>query len=118
VSGCRGSCLQCDVNGAVALQAPGGTPTGTGTFIERTVLVDVDQSMSCMTEETLGATGDQGGRLRSTLIRRFAVRRSVWPLRPTRAGEVRPAHRLTPVPRTVVRLLDWGHLRLGEPMQN
>jgi acyl-CoA reductase-like NAD-dependent aldehyde dehydrogenase len=35
-------------------QLAGGKPTGTGTFFEPTVLVDVDQSMSCMTEETLG----------------------------------------------------------------
>jgi acyl-CoA reductase-like NAD-dependent aldehyde dehydrogenase len=34
----------------------GGKPTGTGTFFEPTVLVDVDQSMSCMTEETFGPT--------------------------------------------------------------
>jgi acyl-CoA reductase-like NAD-dependent aldehyde dehydrogenase len=34
----------------------GGKPTGTGTFFEPTVLVDVDHSMSCMTEETFGPT--------------------------------------------------------------
>ena len=33
----------------------GGKPTGrTGTFFEPTVLADVDDSMSCMTEETFG----------------------------------------------------------------
>lgn len=34
----------------------GGKPTGTGTFFEPTVLADVDQSMSCMIEETFGPT--------------------------------------------------------------
>ncbi|MGX9672888.1 aldehyde dehydrogenase family protein [Mycobacterium sp. HM-7] len=32
----------------------GGKPTGTGTFYEPTVLVDVQQSMSCVREETFG----------------------------------------------------------------
>ncbi len=41
-------------SGARALT--GGKPTGAGTFFEPTVLVDVDQSMSCMTEETFGPT--------------------------------------------------------------
>ncbi|MPY99466.1 MAG: aldehyde dehydrogenase family protein [Actinophytocola sp.] len=34
----------------------GGKPTGTGTFFEPTVLVDVDHSMACMREETFGPT--------------------------------------------------------------
>ncbi|MEU8899265.1 aldehyde dehydrogenase family protein [Nocardia sp. NPDC048505] len=34
----------------------GGKPTGTGTFFEPTVLVDVDHTMSCLTEETFGPT--------------------------------------------------------------
>jgi acyl-CoA reductase-like NAD-dependent aldehyde dehydrogenase len=34
----------------------GGRRTGTGTFFEPTVLVDVDHSMLCMTEETFGPT--------------------------------------------------------------
>lgn len=41
---------------AGARAVTGGKPTGTGTFFEPTVLVDVDQSMSCMTEETFGPT--------------------------------------------------------------
>ncbi|WP_324193024.1 aldehyde dehydrogenase family protein [Nocardia transvalensis] len=55
---------QCDIvarhvddalaKGARALT--GGKPTGTGTFFEPTVLVDVDHRMSCMTEETFGPT--------------------------------------------------------------
>ncbi|WP_405485150.1 aldehyde dehydrogenase family protein [Nocardia sp. NBC_00511] len=36
--------------------ATGGRPTSVGTFFEPTVLVDVDQSMSCIREETFGPT--------------------------------------------------------------
>lgn len=51
--------VQRHVDGAVAAGArvvTGGKPTGTGTFFQPTVLVDVDHSMSCMTEETFGPT--------------------------------------------------------------
>ncbi|TDH53152.1 aldehyde dehydrogenase family protein [Mycobacterium eburneum] len=34
----------------------GGKPTGPGLFLEPTVLIDVDHSMSCMREETFGPT--------------------------------------------------------------
>lgn len=34
----------------------GGEPTGVGTAFEPTILVDVDQSMTCMREETFGPT--------------------------------------------------------------
>ncbi|MGA5463919.1 aldehyde dehydrogenase family protein [Mycobacterium sp. NPDC050041] len=47
------------VDSAVAAGArvlTGGKPTGIGTFFEPTVLVDVDHSMACMTEETFGPT--------------------------------------------------------------
>ncbi|MGW6378082.1 aldehyde dehydrogenase family protein [Rhodococcus sp. NPDC055112] len=39
-----------------ATAAIGGAPTGEGTFFEPTVLVDVDHTMACMTEETFGPT--------------------------------------------------------------
>ena len=51
--------VQRHVDEAVAKGArvlTGGKPTGRGTFFEPTVLVDVDHSMSCMTEETFGPT--------------------------------------------------------------
>jgi acyl-CoA reductase-like NAD-dependent aldehyde dehydrogenase len=51
--------VQRHVDEAIAAGAKavtGGKSTGTGTFFEPTVLVDVDQSMSCMTEETFGPT--------------------------------------------------------------
>ena len=41
---------------AGARATTGGKPTGIGTFFEPTVLVDVDQSMTCITEETFGPT--------------------------------------------------------------
>jgi acyl-CoA reductase-like NAD-dependent aldehyde dehydrogenase len=47
------------VNEAIAAGArvlTGGKPAATGTFFEPTVLADVEQSMSCMTEETFGPT--------------------------------------------------------------
>jgi acyl-CoA reductase-like NAD-dependent aldehyde dehydrogenase len=45
-----------DAVGEGARVLTGGKPTGVGTFFEPTVLVDVDQSMSCMQEETFGPT--------------------------------------------------------------
>jgi acyl-CoA reductase-like NAD-dependent aldehyde dehydrogenase len=51
--------VQRHVDAAIAAGAKvvtGGKPTGAGTFFEPTVLVDVDQSMSCMTDETFGPT--------------------------------------------------------------
>jgi len=42
--------------GAGAKVLTGGKATGEGTFFEPTVLVDVEHSMSCMTEETFGPT--------------------------------------------------------------
>ena len=51
--------VQRHVDEAVAAGArvtTGGKPTGVGTFFKPTVLADVDQSMSCMSEETFGPT--------------------------------------------------------------
>ncbi|MGH3594855.1 MAG: aldehyde dehydrogenase family protein [Mycobacterium sp.] len=51
--------VQRHVDDAVAAGATvvtGGKPTGAGTFFQPTVLVDVQQSMTCMTEETFGPT--------------------------------------------------------------
>lgn len=47
------------VDAAVAAGArvtTGGKPTGVGTFFQPTVLADVDQSMTCISEETFGPT--------------------------------------------------------------
>jgi acyl-CoA reductase-like NAD-dependent aldehyde dehydrogenase len=51
--------VQGHVDEAIAAGAraiTGGKPTGTGAFFQPTVLVDVNQSMTCMTEETFGPT--------------------------------------------------------------
>lgn len=51
--------VQRHVDEAIAAGAratTGGKPTGVGTFFEPTVLVDVNHSMSCISEETFGPT--------------------------------------------------------------
>ncbi|MGV0625609.1 aldehyde dehydrogenase family protein [Mycolicibacter minnesotensis] len=45
-----------EATAAGARLVTGGRPTGVGTHFAPTVLVDVDQSMSCVTEETFGPT--------------------------------------------------------------
>jgi acyl-CoA reductase-like NAD-dependent aldehyde dehydrogenase len=45
-----------DAVAAGATVVTGGRPTGTGTFFQPMVLVDVQHSMTCMTEETFGPT--------------------------------------------------------------
>jgi acyl-CoA reductase-like NAD-dependent aldehyde dehydrogenase len=45
-----------DAIAAGARVTTGGRPGAVGTFYQPTVLVDVDQSMTCMTEETFGPT--------------------------------------------------------------
>lgn len=45
-----------EATAAGARVVTGGKPTGVGTFFAPTVLADVDQTMSCITEETFGPT--------------------------------------------------------------
>ena len=62
----------------------GGKPTGVGTFFEPTVLVDVDQSMSCMTEETFGPTlpvvkvADEDEAIRLANDSNYGLSATVW----------------------------------------
>ena len=62
----------------------GGKATGVGTFFEPTVLADVDQSMSCMTEETFGPTlpvvkvADEAEAIRLANDSVFGLSASVW----------------------------------------
>jgi len=83
---------QCDivarhVDEAVAAGArvlTGGRPTGVGTFFEPTVLVDVDQSMSCIREETFGPTlpvvrvADEAEAIRLANDSPYGLSASVW----------------------------------------
>ncbi|WP_435874030.1 aldehyde dehydrogenase family protein [Nocardia fluminea] len=68
--------------GAKALT--GGKATGPGTFFEPTVLVDVDHSMSCITEETFGPTipvmkvADEAEAIRLANDSIFGLSASVW----------------------------------------
>ncbi|KAA0022072.1 aldehyde dehydrogenase family protein [Antrihabitans cavernicola] len=62
----------------------GGKATGVGTFFEPTVLVDVDHSMSCITEETFGPTipvikvADEAEAIRLANDSTFGLSATVW----------------------------------------
>ncbi|MCX5045113.1 aldehyde dehydrogenase family protein [Aldersonia sp. NBC_00410] len=68
--------------GATALT--GGKPSGTGTFFPPTVLIDVDHTMSCITEETFGPTipvmkvADEAEAIRLANDSIFGLSASVW----------------------------------------
>ncbi|MBF6522149.1 aldehyde dehydrogenase family protein [Nocardia farcinica] len=79
--------VQRHVEEAVAAGAKvltGGKRTGQGTFFEPTVLVDVDQSMSCITEETFGPTlpvvkvADEDEAIRFANDSIYGLSASVW----------------------------------------
>ena len=62
----------------------GGRATGVGTFFEPTVLVDVDQSMSCIREETFGPTipvikvADEAEAIRLANDSTYGLSATVW----------------------------------------
>jgi len=95
--------------GAKALT--GGNRAPHGTFFEPTVLVDVDHSMTCMTEETFGPTmpimkvadGDEAVRLANDS--RYGLSASVWTRNTARAQHV-------------ARQLDVGAVNINDVMSN
>lgn len=79
--------VQRHVDEAIAAGAratTGGKPTGVGTFFEPTVLVDVEQTMSCVTEETFGPiipimkVADEDEAVRLANDSRYGLSASVW----------------------------------------
>jgi acyl-CoA reductase-like NAD-dependent aldehyde dehydrogenase len=79
--------VQRHVDEAIAAGAKatiGGKPTGAGMFFEPTVLIDVDHSMSCITEETFGPTlpvmkvADEAEAIRMANDSAFGLSATVW----------------------------------------
>jgi acyl-CoA reductase-like NAD-dependent aldehyde dehydrogenase len=106
--------VQRHVDEAIAAGAravTGGKPTGTGTFFEPTVLVDVDQSMSCMTEETFGPTipvvkvADETEAIRLANDSVYGLSATVW-TRDKERGE------------RIARRLDVGAVNINDMMSN
>jgi acyl-CoA reductase-like NAD-dependent aldehyde dehydrogenase len=89
----------------------GGKPTGTGTFFEPTVLVDVDQSMACTTEETSGPTlpvlkvADEAEAIRLANDSTYGLSATVW-TRDKERGE------------RIARQLDVGAVNVNDMMSN
>jgi acyl-CoA reductase-like NAD-dependent aldehyde dehydrogenase len=89
----------------------GGRPTGVGTFFQPTVLADVDQSMSCMREETFGPTlpvvkvADEDEAIRLANDSRYGLSATVWTSDPAR-GE------------RVARRIEAGAVNINDAMAN
>ncbi|MEW6472012.1 MAG: aldehyde dehydrogenase family protein [Actinomycetota bacterium] len=102
------------VDGAVAGGAKaltGGRRTGTGTFFEPTVLVDVDHSMACMRDETFGPTipvmkvADADDAVRLVNDSPYGLSATVW-TRDRRRGE------------TLARRLEAGAVNVNDVLTN
>jgi acyl-CoA reductase-like NAD-dependent aldehyde dehydrogenase len=117
--GAMATAAQCDivrrhVDEAIAGGArltTGGRPTGVGTFFQPTVLADVDQSMSCMTEETFGPTlpvvkvADEDEAIRLANDSNYGLSATVW-TRDNARGE------------RVARRLEAGAVNINDAMTN
>lgn len=100
-----------EATAAGARVTTGGKPTGVGTFFEPTVLVDVDQSMSCIQEETFGPTipvikvADEDEAIRLANDSQYGLSASVW---------TRDADR----GRRIARRLDVGAVNINDAIAN
>jgi acyl-CoA reductase-like NAD-dependent aldehyde dehydrogenase len=89
----------------------GGKPAGIGTFFQPTVLADVDQSMSCMREETFGPTlpvvkvADEDEAIQLANDSRYGLSATVWTSDPAR-GE------------RVARRIEAGAVNINDAMAN
>ncbi len=89
----------------------GGKPTGVGTFFQPTVLADVDQSMSCMAEETFGPTlpvvkvADEDEAIRLANDSTYGLSATVW-TRDAQRGE------------RVARRIEAGAVNVNDVMAN
>jgi acyl-CoA reductase-like NAD-dependent aldehyde dehydrogenase len=106
--------VQRHVDEAIAAGAralTGGKPTGTGTFFEPTVLIDVDQSMSCMNEETFGPTlpvvkvADEAEAIRLANDSLYGLSATVW------TGDKERGER-------IARRLDVGAVNINDVLSN
>ncbi len=100
-----------DAIAAGARALTGGKPRGDGNFFEPTVLVDVDQSMSCITEETFGPTlpvvkvADEAEAIRLANDTEYGLSATVW------TGDKKRGER-------VARQLDAGAVNINDAFSN
>lgn len=100
-----------DALAAGARVLTGGVPTGVGTFFEPTVLADVDQSMSCIQEETFGPTlpvvkvRDEREAIAYANDSRYGLSASVWTSNKRRG-------------RRVARQLETGAVNINDAFSN
>lgn len=89
----------------------GGKPTGSGSFFEPTVLVDVDHAMACMTEETFGPVlpvmkvADEEEAVALANDSRYGLSATIW------TGDRRRGERLA-------RRLDVGAVNINDAFAN
>jgi acyl-CoA reductase-like NAD-dependent aldehyde dehydrogenase len=89
----------------------GGKPTGVGTFFEPTVLADVEQTMTCMTEETFGPTlpvikvADENEAIRLANDSDYGLSATVW------TGDPRRGER-------IARRLEVGAVNVNDALSN